>query len=165
MNFYTFFSTKWRIGKYHIVTVFFLYVGKVFGKCVGVYDIRCINAMKNHIHNADNVRQRFFLFAVKRLFLQYFGFFGWKWFTAFQIIKSFAKETCRTASSVIYFVSNCGCNHFYNGCNKRSGCVVFSTVSPCIAHVLDFTFVQVAHLMLFCISAKTQLVYEIYNFS
>ena len=57
LHFGTFLTTKRRISKDHVITVFFLYVGQVFCQCVGVDDVGSFYTMKNHIHNANDVGQ------------------------------------------------------------------------------------------------------------
>jgi hypothetical protein len=47
--------------------------------------------------------------------------------------------------------------------NTRS--VVFSSVTPCVAHVFNFSLVKMAHFVFFLMRSKTQLVNEVEHFS
>jgi hypothetical protein len=45
-----FFATERRIGNDHVVAVFLLHVGQVFGERVGVNDVGRFDAVQNEIH-------------------------------------------------------------------------------------------------------------------
>ena len=45
-------AAEGRIGEHHIVAVLFLNVGEIFGQRVGMKDIRRLNAMQDHVHDA-----------------------------------------------------------------------------------------------------------------
>src|SRR5690606_33320914 len=102
--------------------------------------------------------------TVKRIFLKRNGVFGRKSFFI-EVCKSFAQETCTSTSTVINGFANLWVYHFYNRSNQRTRCVVFPTVSPCVAHIFDFVFVQVAHFVFLCVSTKTQFINTVYYFT
>ena len=70
LYFGAFLTPKWWICQYNIITIFFLYVCQVFGKCVGMHNIRGFHTMQNHVHGADDISQRFFLLAVESFLLK-----------------------------------------------------------------------------------------------
>ena len=51
------------------IAVFFLNVGEVFGERIGVDDVRRVDAVQDHVHDRDDISERLFLLAVKRLLL------------------------------------------------------------------------------------------------
>ena len=64
-NLSAFFTTKGRIRQNHIMTIFFPYSLNILGEGIGLNNIRHFNAMQDHVHDADNVSQTLFLFAIK----------------------------------------------------------------------------------------------------
>ena len=53
------------IGQDHVVAVALLDVGEVLGERVRVDDVRRLDAVEDHVHDPDDVGERFFLFAVE----------------------------------------------------------------------------------------------------
>ena len=138
LNLFSFLSSKGRIGKHHIVAVLLLYVGQVFSERIGMDDIGGFDTMQDHVHDADDIGERFFLFSVEGTLLQDLGIFCGEGFAAFKIVERLAKEARTTYRPIIYFIPNFRCNDFYNRCNERTGCVVFTTITPGITHILYF---------------------------
>ena len=83
----------------------------------------------------------------------------------FQIFKRLRQKACRTDRTVIDLVADCGRNHFHDGLDKRTGCVIFAAVSARVAHVLDFVFIQVRHLMLFGMGTEAQFINQVDDFA
>ena len=160
-----FLAAEGRIGQDNVVAVFFLNIGQIFGQRIGMHDIGRFNAMQNHVHDADDISQRLLFFAVEGLFLQGFRVCGGEGLAVFEILERLHQEARGTHRAVIDLVADVGRDHFDDGLDERPGGVILAAVSPGIAHVLDLVFVQMRHLMLFGIGAKTQLVYQVDNFA
>ena len=71
-----FLAAKGRIGQDDIVAVFLLNIGQVLRQRVGMQDVRRFDAVQDHVHDADDVGQRFLFFAVEGLLLQRFHICG-----------------------------------------------------------------------------------------
>ena len=63
-------AAKGRVGKDDVVAVLFLDVPKVFRKGVGVGDVGRLDAMKDEVHDADDIGQGLFFLAVKGALLE-----------------------------------------------------------------------------------------------
>jgi len=61
------------IRHHHFVAIFLLYIGEVFAERVGVDDVGRLNAMQDHVHDRDDVGERFLFLAVERAFLEVFS--------------------------------------------------------------------------------------------
>ena len=72
MNLFSLFATKGRIGQYDVVLVARLNVLQVLGQGICVDDVGRFNAVQDHIHDRDDICQRFLLFGVKSALLQGF---------------------------------------------------------------------------------------------
>ena len=96
--------------------------------------------------------------------MQGFSIFGGQVFAGFEVFKGFAQKACRTDRAVINLIPNFRGDHLYDGFNKRAGRVIFAAVSACVAHVLDFVFVQMRHLMLFSMGAEAEFINPVDDF-
>ena len=59
-----------RIGQHHVEAVLLLDVGDVLGQRVGVDDVRRLDAVQDHVHDADDVGEALLLLAVEGLLLE-----------------------------------------------------------------------------------------------
>src|SRR5205823_6203585 len=62
-------AERW-ISHYHFVAILFLNGCKIFGEGVGVNDVRRFDAMQDHVHDRDDIRERFLFLAVKSFRLE-----------------------------------------------------------------------------------------------
>ena len=129
-----------------------------------MHDIGRFDAMQNHIHHADDIGQRLFFLAVKGFLLQGLRIAGGQVLAVFQIFKRLAQKASRTDRAVINLVADGGSDHFHDGLDQRTRRVVFAAVSSRVAHVLDFVFVQMRHLMLFGMGTKAEFIDAIDDF-
>jgi hypothetical protein len=60
LNFLALAAAEGWVGKHHVITIFFLDVGEVFGQRIGVDNIRRFDAVKDHVHDRDDVSERLF---------------------------------------------------------------------------------------------------------
>lgn len=159
-----FLATEGRIGQHHVIAVLFLNVGQVFGQGIGMDDVGRFHTVEDHVHDADDVGQRFLLLAVKCSLLKYLRLLAGKGLAAFQISEGLTKEARRAAGAVIDLVADPGGHHLDDGGDQRTGGVVFAAISPGVAHILDLVLVQVAHLVLLGVGAEAQLVDAVDHF-
>jgi len=68
LYFLSLFSTKRRICQNDIEAITFLDVEYIFCERVGVNDIWSFDAMQDHVHDADNVCQRFLFLSRRKCF-------------------------------------------------------------------------------------------------
>ena len=59
-----------RIRQHDFVAVPFLNVGEVLGQRIRVDDVRRLDAVQDHVHDGDDVRERLLFFAVEGALLQ-----------------------------------------------------------------------------------------------
>ena len=159
LDLFAFLAAKRRIGDDDVVAVFLLNVGEVLGERVGVNDVRGFDAVQDHVHDRDDIGQRFLFLAVERAFLQCpilcrraFGI------GPLQVVKRFAKEACRTARGVADGFADLWVHDLNDGTNQRARGVVFAAVPPGVAHVFDLGFVQVGQFILFRLGLEAQFV-------
>ncbi|CAK8711032.1 hypothetical protein GMJAKD_00220 [Candidatus Electrothrix aarhusensis] len=73
----------------------------------------------------------------------------------------FAEETSRAAGPVIHGFSDARADNPDHGSNQGPGRVVFAPVAPGIAHVFDFTLIEMGQLVLFLLGAEAELIHQI----
>lgn len=66
----TLLAPKRRIGKDDVKAIFVLNIAKILCQSVGMNNVRRINAMQNHIHDGNHIRQTFLFFTRKRIILK-----------------------------------------------------------------------------------------------
>ena len=57
------FATEWWVGEHYMASITFLDLRDVFSEGIDMQKIRSINAMQDHVHDANDVRQAFLFFA------------------------------------------------------------------------------------------------------
>ena len=57
LNFISLASPKWRICEDYFVTVLVLDICETLRKCVGMGDVRRFDAVENHVHDRDDIRE------------------------------------------------------------------------------------------------------------
>ncbi len=70
LYFLAFLPPKWRISQDDIKTILVLNITEIFRQRVGVDNIRRINAMQNHVHDGNHIRQTLLFLARKGIFLK-----------------------------------------------------------------------------------------------
>ena len=70
LHFLAFLAAEGRIGQHHVVAVFLLNIGEVFGQRVGVDDVRCLDAVQDHVHDRDDIGERLLFLAVEGALLE-----------------------------------------------------------------------------------------------
>lgn len=123
------------------------------------------DAVQNHVHRADDVGKRHLFLAVEGFFLERFRVFCGQVLARFQVFKRLRQKARRSDRAVIHLVADGGSNYLHDGFYERAGRVVFAAVSARVAHVLDFVFVQVRHLMLFSVGTKAEFINTINDFA
>ena len=141
LYFLAFFTPKWWICQDYIKTILVLNITEIFRQGVGVDNIRRINAMQNHIHNRNHIRQTFLFFTSKSISLKYLKLFCCQ-LTPTQIVVTLTQETRRTASPIINFFTNFRLHDLNNCPNQGSRRVIFSPIPSRISHILDFGFIE-----------------------
>jgi hypothetical protein len=58
LHFLALFATERWIGEYNVVAVLLLNVGEVLGEGVRVDNVRCFDAVEDHVHDGDDVGAR-----------------------------------------------------------------------------------------------------------
>lgn len=76
----------------------------------------------------------------------------------FKIIKGFTKETRRANRRIANRLAEPGRGDSDNGANERSRSVILAAVTPGVAHVFDFGFVEMRKLVLLGLRRKTEFV-------
>ncbi len=67
-----FLAAEGRIGQHDVVAILLLNIHEVLGQGVGVQNIGRFDAVQDHVHDADDIRQRLLFLAVESVFLQDF---------------------------------------------------------------------------------------------
>ena len=70
LHFLALFAAEGRIGDDDVEAVFLLHVGKIFSKCVGVNNVRRFDAVQDHVHDRDDIRERFLFLPIEGALLQ-----------------------------------------------------------------------------------------------
>ncbi len=108
-----FLAAKRRIGQHHVEAVLLLNVGEVLGQRIRVDDVRRFDAMQDHVHDRDDVGQRFLFFAVEGLFLQRLVLRGRPFgMSLLEVVIGFAQEACRANRAVVNLVAQLGLHDF-----------------------------------------------------
>ena len=158
LDFLALFAAEGRIGQDYIHAVLVLNVGKVLGQGVGVGDVGCLDAVQDHVHDRDDVGQRFLFLAVEGALLQRLDIAGGKAGPGLEVIERLAQKARRATGAVVNALADCWLHHLHHGANQRPRGVVLTAVAPGIAHVLDLGFIQVRQLVLFGLRAEAQFV-------
>ena len=67
---------EWRIGQHDVEAVLLLNIADVLGQRIRVDYAWCLDAVQDHVHNADNVREGLLLLSVKSFLLKRAYIFG-----------------------------------------------------------------------------------------
>ena len=179
---------KGGISEDDFEAVFILNVVDVFREGIGVEDVGGFDAVKDHVHDGDDIGEGFLLFAEEGAFLEGFEVFGGEpgraifrsgeFLTAnreigvpgcgvpgFQVLEGFAKEAGGAASAIVDAVADARLDDLNDGANERARRVVFAAVASGVAHVADFGFIEMGELVLFGLRAKAQLVDVVNDFA
>ena len=66
----TLLPAEWWIGENDVVAILLLDVCQVLRQSIRVYDIRSVDPMQDHVHDADDEGKRLLLLAVEGRFLK-----------------------------------------------------------------------------------------------
>src|ERR1035441_3272971 len=94
LDFFALFTAERWIRHHHVNAIFVLDVGEVFGKRIRVNDVRCLDAMQNHVHDRDDIGERLLFLSVEGALLKYLCVFCCETRLCLEILKRFAKEPC-----------------------------------------------------------------------
>jgi hypothetical protein len=158
LHFFPLFAAEGRIGQHDVVAILLLNVGEVFGKRVGVDDVRRLDAVQDHVHDRDHVGERLLLFPIESLFLQRLEILCREVALGGQIVERFAEEARRSAGAVIDALADLRFHHLDHRADQRARGVVFAAVAPGVAHVLDLGFIEVRELVLLGLRTEAQFV-------
>ena len=123
-----------------------------------MHNVRCVNAVKDHVHDRNDVGQRLFLLSVKALLLERFQILRRQSLFVLHVIERFTQETRRSASIVANAFTDFRFDHLDHGANQRPGRVILAAVPASVAHVLDLGFVQMRQLVLLGLRTEPQSV-------
>src|SRR3989339_930049 len=155
-------STKRWISKNYIVTIFFLNIVNIFRKRIHMSDIRRFNTVQDHIHDADDVSERFYLFTIKSFILKSFHLTRRKrGFILHKIIIRFHQKSCASTSAIINSFTNLRFHYLNNSFNKWPWRVVFTTVSSGVPHILNFRLIEMRKLVFLFVQAKMHTIHNI----
>ena len=157
-------AAKGRIGQDDIEAVFLLDIRDVLGQRVGVDDVGRLDAMQDHVHDGNHIGQAFFLLAVEGSFLQDLKLAGGElaaipWVA--QIRMGLAQEPCRTHGAIINALANLWFDNLDHGANQGARRIVFATVAPGVAHVLDLGLIQMGEFMALLLGAEAQGIHQL----
>ena len=163
LDFLAFLAAEGRIGKDDVVAVFVLDVAQVLGQCVGVNDVRSLDAVQDHVHDANDIGEAFLFLAIEGLLLQGLELAGGQLATVLatetpvaQIIVRLAQEPGRTAGTVVDTFADLRFDDLDHRPDQRSRRVVLASVATGIAHVADAGLVEMGQLVLFLLGAEAQ---------
>ncbi len=114
-------------------------------------DVGRLYAMKDHVHDGDDIGQRLLLLAVKGARLQCFEIAGGQTGKALHVVEGFTQEARRAAGSIVDAFANLGFYHLNHGADQRARSVIFTAVASGVTHVLDLGFVEVGQFMFLCL--------------
>ena len=159
LHFLAFLAAEGRIGDDNVVTVLFLHIGNIFGKCVGVEDVGRFNAVQDHVHDRDDISQRLLFLAVEGAFLQVAVLGGGSiGVLGAEVIERFAEEAGRADGGVADGLAKPGRGHGDNGTNERTRRVILAAIAPGVAHVFDLGFVEVRKFVLLRLGLEAEFV-------
>ena len=105
--------------------------------------------VEDHVHDGDDIGEGLLLLAVEGLRLERLQLRGGELVAALavravaHVVVGFAVETCGAASAVVEPLADPRLDDAHHGADERAGGVVFATVAPGVAHVLDAALVEV----------------------
>ena len=101
-------------------------------------DVRRINAVEDHVHDADDIGERLFFLAVEGFCLERGEGLGGQFSAGFDVLKRLAQEACRTDGPVVDGFADFGLDDLDNGpdegargvntrrrCGRRCPCAGF----------------------------------------
>jgi hypothetical protein len=94
-------------------------------------NVRRVDAMQNHVHDTDDVRQRFLFLAVESFLLKELCFARADGGLPFKIFKRFASESRRANRAIVNCFSHFGRNHFDNRFDQRACNILRRCVRRC----------------------------------
>ncbi len=129
-------------------------------------DVRRVDPMQDQIHDGDHIGQALLLLAEEGTGLQgsQLARGQFRWFAVLiiaQIIMGFAEKTSRAAGPVIHGFADAGLADPDHCPNQGPGGVIFAPVAPGIAHVFDFTLIEMGKLVLFLLGTEAELIHQI----
>jgi len=95
LDLFAFFAAEGWVGKHDVVAVFVLNVVDVFGKGVGMKNVWRFDAVQNHVHDCNDVGQRFLFLAEEGVLLKDFYVLRGEFFLRLHVVVRFAQEACR----------------------------------------------------------------------
>lgn len=154
-------ATEGRVREHDVVAVFILDVRDVLGEGVGMDDVRRLDAVEDHVHGPDDVRERLFLLAVEGFFLEDVDVLRRELLRVLEIVEGLAEEARGADRSVVDAVPDLGVDDLDDRADERARGVVLAAVPARVAHVLDLRLVEVAHLVLLGARLELELVDEV----
>ena len=134
---------KRRVGEDDVVAVFLLDVGDILCECVAVHDVGRFDAMEDHVHRADDVGERLYLFAVESFLLER-GDVRRRELRAVatHIDKPFGQEARRADCPVVDRLAYLRVDDFDDGADERARGIKLAAIATRVAHVLYLVFVE-----------------------
>ena len=144
LHFLALLAAEGWIGEDDVEAVFFLHAIEVLGEGVGVDDVRCLDAVEDHVHDRDNVGEGLLFLSEKRALLQgailrgaALGILGAK------VVEGLAKESRRADRRIADRFSKLRRGDGDNGADERARGVILAAIAPGVPHVLDLGLVKV----------------------
>jgi len=156
-----FLATEGRVREHDVVAVFLLDVGDVLGERIDMDDVRRLDAVEDHVHRPDDVREGFLFLSVKGFLLEDVDVLRREFLRRFQVLEGLAEEACRSHRAVVDAVADLGIDHLHNRADERARGVVLAAVPARVAHVLDLRLVEMTHLVLLGARLELELVDEV----
>jgi len=149
LHFLALLAAEGRIGHYDLDAVFLLNVGKVFGERIGVDYVGRLDAMQDHVHDRDDVREGLLLLAVESALLKDAVLRGSALGVGvLQVIERLAQEARRADRAIVDALSDSGFHDLDDGADQRTRSVILAAVAPGVAHIFDLGLVEVRELVL-----------------
>ena len=153
------FAAERRIGDDDVEAVFFLHVGQVLGKGIGVDDVWRLDTVQNHVHDRDDVGEGLLFLSVESALLQgavlgngALGVLGPK------VFEGFAEESSRAYGGVADGLTEFWSRDSDDGTDERARRVILTTILPGVAHVFDLGLIKVGEFVLLVLGLEAELV-------
>lgn len=164
LNLFFFFSTKWRIRKNDIISIFILDVSDIRRKRIHFTDIWIMHSMKDHIHDTKDIGKRSFFIPEKCRTSKKFEFFiGLHLWT--NMIECFDKKSTAARCRIIYRLSYFRIDDIDDEFDDRSWGIEFSTIASIISHPLEQVFIYLRELEEVILTLEVHSIDDIDNFT
>ena len=120
-------------------------------------DVRRLDAVQDHVHDAHDVGEALLLLAKEGSFLKRLAGLRRVGLRQ-QVFEGLAEEARRAAGAIIDALADLRVDHLDHGADQRPRRVVFAAVAAGIAHAPDLVLVERGQFVLFLLRAEAELV-------